>query len=54
VPVTFVVSCCNGAFAYLASKAAFDYGCYEKDNRKFVRGTAEKVADNFVEMLKEM
>ena len=53
-PVTFVVTCCNATHAYLASKLAFDYGCYEKDNRNFVRGTAEMVADNFVEILKEM
>ncbi len=52
--VTFVVTCCNAVNAYLASKQAFDYGCYEKDNRKFVRGTAEMVAENFVDMLKEM
>ena len=48
---TFVVTCCNDANAYLASKLAFDYGCYEKDNRVFVRGTAEKVADAFVAQL---
>ena len=52
-PVTFVVTCCNAVNAYLASKLAFDYGCYEKDNRNFVRGTAEKVADLYVAMLKE-
>lgn len=53
-PATFVVSCCNAAHAYLASKLAFDYGCYEKDNRNYVRGTAEKVADAFVDLLKEI
>ena len=51
---TFVVSCCNQVNAYLASKLAFDYGCYEKDNRNFVRGTAEKVADAFVEQLRAL
>ena len=51
--MTFVVSCCNDAQAYLASDLAFTHGCYEVDTRRFPRGTAEKVADNFVEMLKE-
>ncbi len=53
-PATFVVTCCNATNAYLASKLAFDYGCYEKDNRNFVRGTAEKVADAFVAQLNQL
>lgn len=52
--MTFVVSCANHAQAYLASDLAFTHGCYEVDTRRFPRGTAEKVADNFVEMLKEL
>lgn len=52
--MTFVVSCANHAQAYLASDLAFTHGCYEVDTRRFPRGTAEKVADNFVEMLKEI
>ena len=53
-PGTFLVTCCNATNAYLASKLAFDYGCYEKDNRRFVRGTAELIADHFVSMLKQL
>ena len=52
--MTFVVSCANHAQAYLASDLAFTHGCYEVDTRRFPRGTAEKLADNFVEMLKEI
>lgn len=52
--MTFVVSCANHAQAYLASDLAFTHGCYEVDTRRFPRGTAEKVADNFVEMLREI
>jgi len=52
--MTFVVSCCNGAYSYLASDLAFSHGCYEVDIRRYPRGTAEKLAENFVDMLKEM
>lgn len=52
--MTFVVSCCNHAQAYLASELAFSHGCYEVDTRRFPRGTAEKAAENFVEMLKSL
>lgn len=52
--MTFVVSCANHAQAYLASDLAFSHGCYEVDTRRFPRGTAEKLADEFVDMLKEI
>lgn len=52
--MTFVVSCANHAQAYLASDLAFSHGCYEVDTRRFPRGTAEHLAENFVEMLKEL
>ena len=52
--MTFVLTCANHGAAYIASTEAFDHGCYEVDNRKFVRGTAEKAANHFVEMLKDM
>ena len=52
--MTFVVSCANHAQAYLATDLAFSHGCYEVDTRRFPRGTAEKCAENFVEMLKEI
>ena len=38
----------------VASEAAFDHGCYEVDNRKFGRGTAEKAVSHFLEMLHDM
>ena len=52
--MTFVVSCCNGSKSYLASKLAFRHGCYEVDSRWYPEGTAELLADNFVDMLKEL
>ena len=51
---TIVVSCCNDARSYLASDLAFTHGCYEVDIRRYPRGTAENVAEQFVEMLTEM
>ena len=53
-PATFVLTCANASNSYIVSKAAFDYGCYERDNRNFIRGTAEMLADSFVGILKEM
>ena len=52
--MTFVVSCCNGARSYLASKLAYSHGSYEVDQRRYPEGTAELLADNFVDMLKEL
>ena len=51
---TIVVSCCNDARSYLASDLAFSHGSYEVDIRRYPRGTAEKMAEQFVEMLAEM
>ena len=44
----------NSGAGYIASEAAFDHGCYEVDNRKFGRGTAEKAVEHFLEMLNDM
>ena len=52
--MTFVVTHCNGSKSYLASKLAFHHGCYEVDSRWYPEGTAELLADNFVDMLKEL
>lgn len=53
-PFAFTVVCSmagphNG---YIPSQAAYDYGCYESQTANYVAGTAEIVADKFVEMLK--
>lgn len=53
-PMTMVFSCANDARAYIASNEAFDHGCYEVDNRRFVRGTAEKAVEHFLAMLQDM
>ena len=55
---TFVMTVANGSNAYIASDSAFEFnngtGSYEVHNRNFPRGTAEALADNFVEMLNEL
>ena len=52
--VTVVVSMCNDYRNYLATRLAFNHGCYEVDSRRYPAGTAELLADNFVEMLTEL
>lgn len=50
-PMTVIMSCANGYHSYLASERTFDHGSYEVDSRNFVRGTAEKMACAFTDML---
>ena len=52
--MTFVVSMCNDYRNYLATRLAFSHGCYEVDSRRYPEGTAELLADNFVEMLTQL
>lgn len=54
VDMTFVLTYANDHVSYVASKEAFDYGCYEADIRRFTRGTAEEVAALLVEMVAEL
>lgn len=48
---TFVLSCTNDYNNYIASEQAFTYGSYEVHNRRYVRGTAEALADELLELL---
>lgn len=52
--MTFIVSCCNTLHGYLAEDKAFDIGCYEVDFRRYPRGTAERTADHFAQMIKTL
>lgn len=53
--ITFIMCYSGGdGYGYIASDAAFDYGCYEVDTRTFERGTAEQLADTYVQMLNEL
>lgn len=51
---TVIMGYCNGTHGYIASDAAFDYGCYEVDTRDFVRGTAEGLANEYVSLLNQL
>ena len=52
--MTFILECSNDYVSYIASKEAFDHGCYEVDSRRFVRGTGEAMAERFAAMLQDM
>ena len=49
----FIVTCFDGSFNYIASKECFDYDCYESQCCFFARGTAEELADIYVDMMQE-
>jgi len=51
---TIVMTLCNGSNSYFASEFAFEYGCYEVDNHRFVKGTAEAIAELHVNELKAL
>ena len=51
---TLLFGYCYHHINYLPSMAAFKYGSYEVDTTRFQPGTGEKVADTYVEMLKEL
>jgi hypothetical protein len=44
----------TGNSGYIPSYDAFNYRCYEADTGFFARGTAEMLADKYLEMLKEI
>ena len=50
--MTIVAECSNGGNGYFPSQFAFDVsGGYECDTTRYVPGTAERLADQYVEML---
>ena len=53
-PVTFVAECANGGNGYFPSTLAWENGGYEVDTCRYVKGTAEELADGFVSMLTEL
>ena len=44
----------TGNSTYIPTVAAYDYRSYEADTSNFVRGSAEKMSEDFVEMLKSL
>jgi len=53
-PMTMVLTCANGSNAYFPTLLGWKNGGYSVDTTRFEMGTAENVADKFVEMLKEL
>ena len=51
---TFIITCSEGAMGYLPSQLGVQIGCYEACVSQFEYGTAEKLADDFVNMLKDL
>ena len=51
--MTIVAELANGGNGYFPSEQAFVYGGYECDTTKYVCGTAEELADQYVAMLTE-
>lgn len=52
---TFIMSMCNGSDTYIPAEYAFEgIGTYEVHNRSYPKGTAEELANQLVEMLKEL
>ena len=49
--ITFIIA---GNFTYLPDRPAYEYRSYEADTGYYAPGSAEKLAENYVEMLKEI
>jgi len=52
-PMTFIVTCSEGSRGYMPSRLGFEIGCYEACVTQFAPGTAEQLAEDFVDMLKQ-
>jgi hypothetical protein len=44
----------TGNSSYIPSEKSHDYRCYEADTGFYLKGTAELLVDNYVEMLKKI
>ncbi|MBR4864086.1 MAG: hypothetical protein IKU07_05865 [Oscillospiraceae bacterium] len=51
---TFLITCSEGAFNYIASTDAFDFNSYESYCCYFEQGTAEKLVTEYLDMLAEL
>jgi len=50
---TFVCSLSGGAHCYMPSRVAYSHGAYETYNCSYVMGTAEKLVENFLDMIRQ-
>lgn len=51
---TIVMSMANDSHNYISSAAGFDYNCYEANTCRYVKGTGELLAEEFVNMLNQL
>ena len=51
---TFIITQAMDTLSYIPSDIGFEVGCYEAYASKFERGTAEKIADEYINILKGM
>lgn len=52
--MTFICEQTNGGVGYMPTLLGFSHGGYEPDTCKFIPGTAEMLAEEFITMLKEI
>ena len=52
--MTVIATLCNRAKGYFPSEDIFEYGSYEVDITKYVKGTGEELADLYVSVLGEL
>ena len=53
-PMTFIITCCEADGGYMPSELGWELGTYESQISRFERGTAEKLAQTYVEILTTM
>lgn len=53
-PMTFIVSCSQNHDGYLPSELGWRLRCYEAQITRYAPGTAEKLVDEYVDMLTQM
>lgn len=51
---TFVITCANNGIGYIPDRQGFEINCYEANNGKFVPGTGEILAEEYIKMLESI
>lgn len=52
--MTIVCTIANGGYGYMPTLETFEYNGYEADTSKYIPGTAEALAEQFVQMLEQL
>jgi len=51
---TVVMTMANGSHNYISSAEGFDYNCYEANTCRYVKGTGEALAEEYVNLLNQL